>query len=89
MCIRDRVDSDALSGPAAFDSLLEDFAQHFSSLNPTQVPIMLAQFHVPTGTPFKDWLIELKVVVVGVLNMGDFSPSLVTILGNIKASLAS
>ena len=50
---------------------------------------MLAQFYVPTGTPFKDWLIELEVVVVGVLNMGDFSPSLVTILGNIKASLAS
>ena len=29
------------------------------------------------------------MVVVGVLNMGEFSPSLVTILGNIKASLAS
>ena len=87
--IKTKVDSGALSGPAAFDLLLKDFAQHFSSLNPAQVPIMLAQFHVPTGTPFKDWLIELKVVVVGVLNMGDFSPSLVTILGNIKASLAS
>ena len=29
------------------------------------------------------------MVVVGVLNMGDVSPSLVTILGNMKASLAS
>ena len=77
--IKTKVDSGALSGPAAFDLMLKDFAQHFSSLNPAQVPIMLVQFHVPTGTPFKDWLIELKMVVVGVLNMGDFSPSLVAI----------
>ena len=69
--------------------LLKNFEQHFSTINPAQVQIMLAQFYVPTGTPFKDWLIELRVVVVGVLNMGDFSPGLVTILGSIKASLAS
>ena len=87
--IEPKVDSGGLLGPAVFDLLLKDFAQHFSFLNPAQVPIMLAQFHVPTGTPFKDGLIELKVVVVRVLNMGDFSPSLVYILGSVQASLVS
>ena len=62
---------------------------HSTSVSQPRTSSDHAQFHVPTGTPFKDWLIELEVVVVGVLNMGDFSPSLVTILGNIKASLAS
>ena len=51
------------------------------------VPIILAQFHVPTGTSFKVWLIELKVVVVGVLDMGNFSLSLVTFMRNVTASL--
>ena len=74
--------------PAAFDLLLE----HSHSTSRLSIPHKFrscSQFHVSTGTPFKDWLIELKVVVVGVFNMGDSSSSLVTILGNLNTSLAN
>lgn len=62
-----------MSGPADYELLRKEFAHNFSTITPAQIPIMLAKFNVPIDTPFKDWLIELNVVVVGVLNMGDFS----------------
>ena len=39
-----------------------------------RVPVMLAQCHAEDGTPFKNWLIAIKLVVVESVNMGAFSP---------------
>ena len=78
-----------MSGPAAFEVLIADFAQLFSSINPAQVPAMLAQLHVPKGTPFKNWLLDIQVVVVSAMDMGSFSPGLSPIQGNLNACLAS
>ena len=78
-----------MSGPDAFEYLISEFAQQFSSIDPAQVPGMLAQFQVEEGTPFKDWLIAIKLVVVGSMNLGQFSPGLPVVLGNLKACLSS
>ena len=78
-----------MSGPDAFEYLIAEFAQQFSANDPSQVPVMLAQFHVEKGTPFKEWLIAIKLVVVGSMKMGAFSPGLVVVLGNLKACLSS
>ena len=50
---------------------------------------MLAKFHVEEGTPTKEWFIAIKLVVVGSMNMGAFSPGLAVVLGNLKACLSN
>ena len=39
-----KLDSGSVSGPAAFELFLKDFAQKFSTVNPAQVLITLANF---------------------------------------------
>ena len=77
-----------MTGPEAFETFITDFSQNFSATNPAQAPIVLAQLQVVKGMPFKSWFVELKVVVVGVMNMGTFNPGFRTIQGNIKSCLA-
>ena len=60
-----------------------------ATIDPSQVPVMLAQLHVEEGTPFEVWLIAIKLVVVSSMNMGAFSPGLAVVLGNLKACLSS
>ena len=78
-----------MPGPDAFEYVIAEFAQQFSAIAPVQVPVMLAKFHVEEGTPFKEWLITIKLVVVGSMNMGAFRPGLAVVLGNLKACLSS
>ena len=77
------------SGPDAFEYLIAEFAQQFSAIDPFQVHVMPTKFHVEEGTPLTEWLIAIKLVVVGSMNMGAFSPGFAVVLGNLKASRLS
>ena len=58
------------SGPAAFKTLLEDFANYFDRAPRGAALETLQKFGVRTGTPFFRYLRTLRVVVASTVEKG-------------------
>ena len=77
------------SGPAAFKTLLADFADYFDRVPRGAALATLQNFGVRTGTPFANYLQALRVVVAGTVEKGGLlapSPAMAIELVRIKTA---